>query len=106
MLRGIYCGGYVRNFIVRRKCANSQHIRVCRAMFRTSIVNTDRTTTDRKLTSSIRDGPSLKDFLAAGVSSNVDIPSQEPIPYLPDIRGESQKGYLNLTLKITGHCYT
>lgn len=69
---------------------------MCHATLGTSAINTDATervhVDPKPKRSSIRDGPSLKDFL--GMSSNVDIPSQESIPYVPNIRGENQKGFL------------
>jgi hypothetical protein len=47
---------------------------------------------DRKpMRSLIKDGPSLREFLAPPV---IDVSSSEdPVPYTRDIRGENQKGF-------------
>lgn len=41
----------------------------------------------------VKDGPSLRNFLD---SSIIDIPKEEPVPYLQDIRGENQKVYFEI----------
>jgi len=48
---------------------------------------------DQKPMRNIRDGPSLKDFLTPSV---IDIPREEPIPYVPDICGKDQKGFTDI----------
>lgn len=53
---------------------------------------TNATVVGQKPMRNIRDGPSLKDFLTPSV---IDIPSEEPIPYVPDICGKDQKGFTN-----------
>ncbi|RLU23079.1 hypothetical protein DMN91_005357 [Ooceraea biroi] len=44
---------------------------------------------------SIKDAPSLKDFLASSIAVDVT-PSEEAIPYVQDIRGENQKVYIKI----------
>lgn len=44
----------------------------------------------------IKDGPSLRDFVE---SSIVDIPNEESVPYVQDIRGENQKGFFIFLLQ-------
>lgn len=50
----------------------------------------------------IRDGPSLKDFLTPSV---IDIPSETPIPYVPDICGKDQKGFSNIYETYLSSCF-
>jgi len=54
---------------------------------------TERAAVDKKSMWSIRDGPSLKDFLSPSV---IDISSEKPVPYVQNIRGENQKGFSNI----------
>jgi len=41
----------------------------------------------------MKDGPSLKDFLSPSI---IDVPIEEPIPYVQNISGKNQKGFSNI----------
>lgn len=56
---------------------------------------TERAAIDKKTMRNIRDGPSLKDFLSPSV---INIPSEKPVPYVQNIRGENQKGFSDIYL--------
>ncbi|KAH0947657.1 hypothetical protein HN011_010951 [Eciton burchellii] len=59
-----------------------------------SIDINERISMDRKPRSLIKDGPSLREFLAPPV---IDVSSSEdPVPYTRDIRGENQKVYFKI----------
>lgn len=100
MSRGMYYRNCLRRYLIQRKCTDSR-VRTCRAIHRTipvssSAINagaTERVALDEKPGRNIRDGPSLKDFLSPSV---VDIPSEKPVPYVQDIRGENQKVYFEI----------
>lgn len=41
----------------------------------------------------MKDGPSLRDFIEPSI---IDIPTEESIPYVQDIRGGNQKGFRDI----------
>ncbi|XP_071561360.1 CDK5RAP1-like protein [Temnothorax nylanderi] len=102
MSRGMYYRNCFRKYLLQRKYADPQRLRACRAIHGTipvpshaSAINADATerAVDQKPVKNIRDGPSLRDFLSPSV---IDIPSEKPVPYLQDIRGENQKVYFDI----------
>lgn len=99
MSRGIYYGSCIRKHFMLQKHANSHFPRMKRAIHGTSVllhasaIDTNANNEAYVKQGSVRSvkaGPSLRDFLG---SSTIDIPKEEPVPYLQDIRlGENQKG--------------
>ncbi|XP_012524046.2 CDK5RAP1-like protein [Monomorium pharaonis] len=103
MSRGIYYRNCLRKYLLQQKCANLHRLRNCRMIHETipmlshvSVFNanvTEQTAINQKPTRNIRDGPSLKDFLS---SSIINIPSEEPVPYIQSIRSDNQKVYFEI----------
>lgn len=101
MSRGMYYRNCLRRYLTQRKYGDSGWLRACRAFHGTipvpshaSAINAGATegVADQKPMRNIRDGPSLKDFLSPSV---IDIPRETFVPYVQDIRGENQKGFLS-----------
>lgn len=104
MSRGMYYRNCLRKYLTQWKYTDSQRLRACRMIHGTvpvplhrSAINagvTERDIGDQKPVRNIKDGPSLRNFLSPPVI--LDIPSEKPVPYIQDIRGENQKGFLFL----------
>lgn len=95
MSRGMYYRNCLKKYLIQRKYTDPQRLRACRAIHGTIPVSsqigasaTERVV-DQKPLRNIRDGPSLRDFL---IPSVIDVPSENPIPYVQNIRSENQKG--------------
>lgn len=105
MLRGIYYGKYVRKYFMLQTYTNSYCPWMRRAIHGTSVsshssaidtsVNKEAFVKQGSMRN-IRDGPSLRDFVE---SSIIDIPKEESVPYVQDIRGENQKGFFTFLLQ-------
>lgn len=99
MSRGIHYGNCVRKYFMLQKYTNSHCLRMRRGVYGTSAFSHESTidTNANKEAfvkqgpiRNIKGGPSLRDFLGPSI---VDIPNEEPVPYVQDIRGENQKGF-------------
>lgn len=104
MSQGMHCVNCVKKFLARLKYASPHRFRAVRAIhdapepLRASFMSNgdvnERVTSlmnEKPTRSLIKDGPSLKDFLA---SSTIDVtPNEEFVPYVQDIRGGNQKGF-------------
>lgn len=106
MSRGIYYGNRVRKYFILQKYTNSHCLRIRHAIHGTSVSShasaidtnaNNEASVKRGPMKSVRDGPSLRDFLG---SSIIDIPREEPVPYVQDIRGENQKGFSYFHYKV------
>lgn len=53
----------------------------------------EHTIIDQKPIRNIKDGPSLRDFLNPSI---IDIPDEEPVPYVQNIHGNNQKVYFKI----------
>ncbi|KAL0104775.1 hypothetical protein PUN28_016425 [Cardiocondyla obscurior] len=96
----MYYGNCFKRYLIQWKCTDPQRFLICRAIHgtiprRASAINAGATEQiiERKPVRNIQDGPSLKDFLSPSI---VDIPSEEPIPYIRDISGKNQKVYFDV----------
>lgn len=107
MSRGIHYGKYIRRYFILQKYTNFHCLWIRRAIHRTSVslhssvidtnANKEAFVKQRPIRD-IRDGPSLRDFVE---SSIIDIPNEESVPYIQDIRGENQKGFLYFYYKLS-----
>lgn len=107
MSQGMHCVNCVKKFLARLKYASPHRFRAVRAIhdapepLRASFMSNgdvnERVTSlmnEKPTRSLIKDGPSLKDFLA---SSTIDVtPNEEFVPYVQDIRGGNQKVYFQI----------
>lgn len=96
MSRGIHYGKYVGKYFMLQKYTNSYCPWIRRAIHGTSVslIDTNKEALVKQgPMRNIKDGPSLRDFVESSV---VDIPNEESIPYVQDIRGENQKVYFEI----------
>ncbi|XP_011255399.1 CDK5RAP1-like protein [Camponotus floridanus] len=98
MSRGIHYGKYIGKYFMLQKYTNSYCPWMRRAIHGTSVSLIDTNANKEALVKlgsmrNIKDGPSLRDFVE---SSIVDIPNEESVPYVQDIRGENQKVYFEI----------
>lgn len=99
MSRGIHYGKYVGKYFMLQKYTNSYCPWIRRAIHGTSVslIDTNKEALVKQgPMRNIKDGPSLRDFVESSV---VDIPNEESIPYVQDIRGENQKGFFIFLLQ-------
>lgn len=110
MSRGLSYGSCFKRYFVQQKYTNPQRSRLCRWIHRSSALSrasaTDANTVEERIDGTVaqkkslklwmrdlKTGPSLSDFLS---SSAVEIPIEEPVPYVPKIRAENQKGFSHI----------